>query len=172
VKQADIALPSATQNEVSEEEAKGLVAAGVRIVAEGSNMVRLRNPLGDPQADSDAPSQGCTQEAINVFEATRANGVERTVWYAPGKASNCGGVAVSGLEMAQNSARLTWTFEEVDNRLKGIMQSVFKTTLETGAQFSLKEGDAGNKLPSLVVGANVAGFKKVADAMKAHGDWW
>jgi len=153
VKQADIALPSATQNEVSEEEAKGLVAAGVRIVAEGSNM-------------------GCTQEAINVFEATRAEGAEKTVWYAPGKASNCGGVAVSGLEMAQNSARLTWTFEEVDSRLKGIMQSVFRTTLETGAQYSLKEGDAGKTLPSLVVGANVAGFKKVADAMKSHGDWW
>jgi len=74
--------------------------------------------------------------------------------------------------MAQNSARLTWTFEEVDSRLKGIMQSVFRTTLETGTQFSMKEGDAGKFLPSLVVGANVAGFKKVADAMKAHGDWW
>lgn len=129
-------------------------------------------PSGNPQTDADPPSQGCTQEAIDVFEATRAGGVENTVWYAPGKASNCGGVAVSGLEMAQNSARLTWTFEEVDSRLKGIMQSVFQTTLETGARFSLKEGDAGNVLPSLVVGANVAGFKKVADAMKAHGDWW
>jgi len=149
---ADIALPCATQNEVSEEEAKALVAAGVKLVAEGSNM-------------------GCTQEAIDVFETSRRAGTNPT-WYAPGKASNCGGVAVSGLEMAQNSARLSWTFEEVDGRLKGIMQNVFATTLAVGTEFSLDSNSKGTILPSLVVGANIAGFKKVADAMKAQGDWW
>lgn len=80
----DIALPSATQNEVSKEEAEALVAGGVQVVAEGSNM-------------------GCTQDAIDIFEAERRKKGNKAVWYAPGKASNCGGVAVSGLEMAQNS---------------------------------------------------------------------
>ncbi len=101
-----IALPGATQNEVSGEEAEALVKAGVRVVAEGSNM-------------------GCTAEAIEVFEASRRQGAGG-VWYAPGKASNCGGVAVSGLEMAQNSQRLTWTPAEVDAKLKGIMGSCFE----------------------------------------------
>ncbi|PVF95065.1 putative NADP-specific glutamate dehydrogenase [Serendipita vermifera] len=152
VSQADIALPCATQNEVSEEEAKALVAAGVRLVAEGSNM-------------------GCTQEAIDVFETSRRTGTAaNSVWYAPGKASNCGGVAVSGLEMAQNSARLQWTTQEVDDKLKGIMQRVFKTTYEVGSEFRDQKGQ--DTLPSLVVGANIAGFKKVADAMREQGDWW
>jgi glutamate dehydrogenase (NADP+) len=114
---------------------------------------------------------GCTQEAIDVFETSRRSGnATNSVWYAPGKASNCGGVAVSGLEMAQNSARLQWTMEEVDDKLKGIMQRVFKTTYEVGTEFS---GQASqDTLPSLVVGANIAGFKKVADAMREQGDWW
>jgi glutamate dehydrogenase (NADP+) len=148
VSEAEIALPCATQNEVSEEEAKALVAAGVKLVAEGSNM-------------------GCTQEAIDVFETSRRSG-HRSVWYAPGKAANCGGVAVSGLEMAQNSARLQWTTEEVDDKLKGIMQRCFATCYQVGSEF----GESKNGLPSLVVGANIAGFKKVADAMKDQGDWW
>lgn len=74
--------------------------------------------------------------------------------------------------MAQNSARLTWSKEEVDDRLKGIMKSVFATTYETGSEFSLEGQQEGEILPSLVVGANIAGFKKVADAMKQMGDWW
>lgn len=151
VAQADIALPCATQNEVSEEEARALVAAGVKLVAEGSNM-------------------GCTQEAIDVFETSRRSG-QNAIWYAPGKASNCGGVAVSGLEMAQNSARLQWTTEEVDDKLKGIMQNVFATTHAVGSEYSLHKGSE-NTLPSLVIGANIAGFKKVADAMRDQGDWW
>ena len=127
-----IALPGATQNEVSGEEAEALVKAGVRIVAEGSNM-------------------GCTKEAIDVFEASRKHG-HGGVWYAPGsklnfpswifafddseflylffficwlEASNCGGVAVSGLEMAQNSQRLAWTSQEVDAKLKRIMAECY-----------------------------------------------
>lgn len=136
---------------MSEEEARALVAAGVKLVAEGSNM-------------------GCTQEAIDVFETSRRSG-SSTVWYAPGKASNCGGVAVSGLEMAQNSARLQWTMEEVDEKLKGIMQRVFATTHSVGSEYSLDKHSQGI-LPSLVVGANIAGFKKVADAMREQGEWW
>lgn len=103
-----IALPCATQNEVSGEEAEALVKAGVRIVAEGSNM-------------------GCTLEAIEVFEASRRKG-GKSLWYAPGKASNCGGVAVSGLEMAQNSQRLTWTTQEVDSRLNNIMTDCYNVS--------------------------------------------
>lgn len=146
----DIALPCATQNEVSEEEAKALVAAGVLIVAEGSNM-------------------GCTQQAIDVFEAHRREKGAQAVWYAPGKAANCGGVAVSGLEMAQNSQRLKWTQEEVDNKLKDIMKSAFFNGVETAQQFvQAKESE----LPSLVAGSNIAGFVKVAEAMREQGDWW
>jgi len=104
-----IALPGATQNEVSGEEAEALVKAGVRIVAEGSNM-------------------GCTAEAIDIFEASRRSG-PGGVWYAPGKASNCGGVAVSGLEMAQNSQRLAWTTKEVDSKLKAIMAECYGVRL-------------------------------------------
>lgn len=144
VGQVDIALPSATQNEVSGEEAKALVEAGCLYVAEGSNM-------------------GSTKEAIDVFEANRGKGV----WYAPGKAANCGGVAVSGLEMAQNSARVLWTQEEVDAKLKDIMYTCFDNCYETAVRYSV-EKDAG--LPSLLKGANIAGFIKVADAMFAQGD--
>ncbi|KAJ6470270.1 NADP-specific glutamate dehydrogenase [Mycena vitilis] len=146
-----IALPGATQNEVSAEEAEALVKAGVRIVAEGSNM-------------------GCTQEAIEVFEGSRKKG-GAGVWYAPGKASNAGGVAVSGLEMAQNSQRLGWTPAEVDAKLKGIMTDCYEICLNVGSKWSGEEAKS-DVLPSLVVGANVAGFIKVADAMKDHGDWW
>ncbi|KAH9477446.1 NADP-specific glutamate dehydrogenase [Psilocybe cubensis] len=146
-----IALPGATQNEVSGEEAEALVKAGVRIVAEGSNM-------------------GCTTEAIDIFEASRRSG-PGGVWYAPGKASNCGGVAVSGLEMAQNSQRLAWSTEEVDAKLKNIMAECFGICLSAGSKWSGEEL-ADGVLPSLLSGANVAGFIKVADAMKAQGDWW
>jgi len=146
-----IALPGATQNEVSVEEAEALVKAGVRIVAEGSNM-------------------SCTLEAVQVFEASRKKGGQG-VWYAPGKASNCGGVAVSGLEMAQNSQRLAWTAAEVDQKLKGIMTACYDICLSAGTKWSGEDG-SNDVLPSLLCGANVAGFIKVADAMKDHGDWW
>jgi len=146
-----IALPGATQNEVSGEEAEALVKAGVRIVAEGSNM-------------------GCTTEAIDVFEASRRSS-RQGVWYAPGKASNCGGVAVSGLEMAQNSQRLAWTKQEVDGKLKSIMAECYGICLSAGTKWS-GEDVTDDVLPSLLSGANVAGFIKVADAMKEHGDWW
>src|SRR5690606_15065725 len=94
----DIALPSATQNEVSGQEAKDLIAAGCRFIAEGSNM-------------------GSTQEAIDVYEADRKERKAEGIWYGPAKAANCGGVAVSGLEMAQNSQRVSWTSEQVDQEL-------------------------------------------------------
>jgi glutamate dehydrogenase (NADP+) len=146
----DVALPSATQNEVSEDEAKALIDAGAKFIAEGSNM-------------------GCTQEAIEVFEAHRKSNAGSAIWYAPGKAANAGGVAVSGLEMAQNSQRLKWTAEEVDEKLKGIMKACFENCLDTAKEYiTPKEGE----FPSLVAGANVAGFKKVAAAMKDQGDWW
>lgn len=147
----DVALPSATQNEVSGEEAKALIAAGCKFIAEGSNM-------------------GSTQEAIDVFEAHReANPGAAAIWYAPGKAANAGGVAVSGLEMAQNSARVNWTCAEVDNRLKDIMDDCFKNGLSTAQEYVTP---ADGVLPSLVAGSNIAGFTKVAEAMKDHGDWW
>jgi len=147
-----IALPGATQNEVSKEEAEALVKAGVRIVAEGSNM-------------------GCTQEAVEVFEASRKKGGSAACWYAPGKASNAGGVAVSGLEMAQNSQRLGWAPAEVDAKLKTIMGECYQICLTVGTKWSGEQA-AGDVLPSLLAGANVAGFIKVADAMRDHGDWW
>jgi len=149
VGQVDIALPSATQNEVSKEEAEGLVKAGCLYIAEGSNM-------------------GSTQEAIDVFEANRKEAGE-PIWYAPGKAANMGGVAVSGLEMAQNSARVKWTSEEVDAKLAKIMENGFNICVETAkAYIPAKEG----QLPSLVGGANIAGFVKVIEAMHDHGDWY
>ncbi|KAJ7681149.1 NADP-specific glutamate dehydrogenase [Mycena rosella] len=148
-----IALPGATQNEVSAEEAEALLKAGVRIVAEGSNM-------------------GSTQEAVELFEASRVKG-GKGCWYAPGKAANAGGVAVSGLEMAQNSQRLAWAPDEVDARLKGIMSECYKTCLSAAEKWSGEDASAtGDVLPSLLSGANVAGFIKVADAMREHGDWW
>lgn len=146
----DIALPCATQNEVSKEEAESLITNGARFIAEGSNM-------------------GCTQEAIDIFEAHRKQNKQQAIWYAPGKAANAGGVAVSGLEMAQNSQRISWSREEVDQRLKDIMESAFKNGLETSKRFvKASEGE----LPSLVAGSNIAGFVKVAQAMHDLGDWW
>jgi len=131
----DIALPCATQNEIDEAGAKKLVANGCRVVCEGANM----------------PS---TPEAINVYLAN-------DVLYGPAKAANAGGVATSGLEMSQNSLRLSWTFEEVDARLKGIMKNIFHNAYDAAKEC----GAEGN----LMVGANVAGFAKVADAMLAEG---
>ncbi|KAI9923973.1 hypothetical protein ASPWEDRAFT_102820 [Aspergillus wentii DTO 134E9] len=151
VGKVDVALPSATQNEVSGEEANALIAAGCRYIAEGSNM-------------------GCTQAAVDVFEAHReSNKGAAAIWYGPGKAANAGGVAVSGLEMAQNSARINWTAEEVDARLKAIMKDCFDNGLQTAKEFSTP---ADGNLPSLVAGSNIAGFRKVVAAMKDHGDWW
>ncbi|KAJ9142676.1 Glutamate dehydrogenase [Pleurostoma richardsiae] len=150
VGKVDVALPSATQNEVSKEEAEALVAAGARFIAEGSNM-------------------GCTQEAIDVFEAQRREKKGESIWYAPGKAANCGGVAVSGLEMAQNSQRLAWTREEVDSKLKDIMKNAFENGLNTAKKYV---DAADGELPSLVAGSNIAGFVKVAEAMHDQGDWW
>merc|ERR1711900_58139 len=126
----DVALPCATQNEVSKEEAEALVASGARFIVEGSNM-------------------GCTQDAIDVFEAERKSKGDKAIWYAPGKAANAGGVAVSGLEMAQNSARISWTSEEVDEKLKGIMEAAFKNGLETAKK--------DVEFPSLVAGSNMLG---------------
>ncbi|MBQ7969947.1 MAG: NADP-specific glutamate dehydrogenase, partial [Treponema sp.] len=131
----DCAFPCATQNELNGEEAKMLVANGVKLVAEGANM----------------PS---TAEAVNVF-------VNADMLYAPGKASNAGGVATSGLEMSQNSERLSWSAEEVDAKLKGIMKDIHDAAYSAAEQFGMK----GN----YVAGANIAGFIKVANAMIAQG---
>lgn len=131
----DIALPCATQNEIDEESANALVKNGCMAVAEGANM----------------PS---TPEAIAVFQN---NGL----LFAPAKASNAGGVATSGLEMTQNSMRLSWTFEEVDEKLHGIMVSIYKAARDAAKEY----GCEGN----LVAGANIAGFLKVAEAMKWQG---
>lgn len=151
VGKVDVALPGATQNEVSGEEAKALVDAGCKFIAEGSNM-------------------GCTQDAIDVFEEHRkGNKGASGIWYGPGKAANAGGVAVSGLEMAQNSQRLSWTREEVDAKLKDIMKNCFENCLNTAQEYvPVKQGE----LPSLVAGANIAGFRKVAAAMHDMGDWY
>ncbi len=132
---ADIALPCATQNEIDGDEAKTLVANGVIAVAEGANMPSL-------------------PEAIKTFQDAK-------LLYAPGKASNAGGVAVSGLEMSQNSERLSWTAEEVDNRLKLIMEDIHTNCV--------KYGTAPDGYINYVKGANVAGFMKVAKAMMAQG---
>ncbi|UMY66477.1 MULTISPECIES: NADP-specific glutamate dehydrogenase [unclassified Flavobacterium] len=131
----DVALPCATQNELNEDEAKALVANGCICVAEGANM----------------PS---TPEAITVFAHAK-------ILFAPGKASNAGGVATSGLEMSQNSLRLSWTREEVDERLKRIMLDIHASCVKFGAD--------GNGYIDYVKGANVAGFVKVAEAMLAQG---
>ena len=130
----DIALPCATQNEINEADAKTLLANGVKCIAEGANM----------------PS---SNEAIAQY-------LKAKILYAPGKASNAGGVATSGLEMSQNAIRLSWTREEVDQRLHGIMNSIHEACVENG-----KDGDYIN----YVNGANIAGFKKVAEAMLAQG---
>ena len=131
----DIALPCATQNEIDEASAKTLIANGVKAVAEGANM----------------PS---TPEAI---EAYLANGV----LFGPAKAANAGGVATSALEMSQNSMRYSWTFEEVDAKLKGIMENIYAACASAAKEYGVE----GN----YAAGANIAGFKKVADSMLAHG---
>lgn len=132
---ADIALPCATQNEVNKEDAKKLVDNGCMLVAEGANM----------------PS---TPEAIEVFQNSG-------ILYAPGKASNAGGVAVSGLEMSQNAQHLYWTREEVDDKLRGIMKGIHDKCLDFG---KMEDGKI-----DYVKGANIAGFVRVADAMIAEG---
>lgn len=132
---ADCAFPCATQNEVNGKDAQNLVKNGVKLVGEGANM-----PV--------------TIDGINVL-------IDAGVMYAPGKASNAGGVATSGLEMTQNFMGSNWTAEEVDNRLKGIMKSIHDTCLAAASQY----GKPGNYM----VGANIAGFLKVAKAMQAQG---
>jgi len=131
----DIALPCATQNELNGDEAKALIANGCTCVAEGANM----------------PS---TPEAVTEF-------LKAKILFAPGKASNAGGVATSGLEMSQNSLRLSWTSEEVDQRLKNIMANIHEACV--------KYGTDANGYTDYVKGANIAGFVKVADAMLAQG---
>ena len=132
---ADCAFPSATQNEINAADAKNLVKNGVYVVAEGANM----------------PT---TAEGVDIF-------IDAKILYGPGKAANAGGVATSGLEMSQNSMRLSWTREEVDQRLHGIMKSIHKTCVEASEAY----GTPGN----YVNGANVGGFLKVAKAMMAQG---
>ena len=131
----DIALPCATQNEIDGEGAKAIVANGAFAIAEGANM----------------PS---TPDAINTYLASG-------LLYGPAKAANAGGVATSGLEMSQNSERLSWTFEEVDAKLHGIMVSIFKACDSAAKEYGME----GNYM----AGANIAGFLKVAEAMKAQG---
>lgn len=131
----DIAFPSATQNELNLHDAKNLIANGVLLVNEGANMP-------------------------TTLEATKYL-IENGVLFAPAKAANAGGVATSQLEMAQNSSMVSWSFEEVDKKLKEIMDGIFKRAYETAKEFGC-EGD-------LIMGANIAGFKKVADAMIRQG---
>jgi len=131
----DVAVPSATQNEINVEDANTLVKNGCYCVSEGANM----------------PT---TPDGVNVF-------LESKILYGPGKAANAGGVAVSGLEMSQNSMRLAWTREEVDNKLHNIMKSIHQACVQTAEKY----GTPGN----YVNGANIAGFLKVADAMLDHG---
>lgn len=131
----DIALPCATQNELHKSDAESLIKNGCIAVCEGANM----------------PT---TPDAIETLMANN-------VLYAPGKASNAGGVATSALEMAQNSARLSWTFEEVDAKLKGIMENIFHTVSETAKEYGMEK--------NYMAGANIAGFVKVADAMIEQG---
>ncbi|MEG1241845.1 MAG: NADP-specific glutamate dehydrogenase, partial [Oscillospiraceae bacterium] len=131
----DIALPCATQNEIDADSAAVLIKNGVMCVAEGANMP-------------------CTLDATKLF-------IDAGVLFGPAKAANAGGVATSGLEMSQNSLRLSWSFDEVDEKLHGIMKNIFHNAYDA----SISCGKKGN----LVVGANVAGFIKVADAMMRHG---
>ncbi|WP_251212926.1 NADP-specific glutamate dehydrogenase [Adlercreutzia murintestinalis] len=131
----DIALPCATQNELFIDDAQTLVSNGVKVVAEGANM----------------PT---TMDATEYLQ-------DKGVVFLPGKAANAGGVATSGLEMSQNSERLSWTFDEVDAKLKGIMVSIFHAADDAAKRYGV-EGD-------YVAGANIAGFEKVADAMMAEG---
>lgn len=130
-----IALPCATQNELNGENAKTLVQNGVIAVCEGANMP-------------------CTLDAVETF-------LKAKIVYAPGKASNAGGVATSGLEMCQNSARYSWTAEEVDSKLQNIMVNIFHNAYQASQKYGMEE--------NLVAGANIAGFLKVAEAMRAQG---
>lgn len=132
---ADVALPCATQNELTLDDAKQLVANGVKVVAEGANM----------------PT---TLDATKYLQ-------ENGVLFVPGKAANAGGVAVSALEMSQNSERLSWTFEEVDGQLKQIMETIYNNIATTAKEFGAED--------DFVVGANIAGFLKVAKAVEAQG---
>ena len=132
---ADIALPCATQNELHLDDAKALVANGIKVVAEGANM----------------PT---TQEATDYLQ-------ENGILFLPGKAANAGGVATSALEMSQNSERLSWTFEEVDAKLKGIMVNLYHNIDNASKKYGYED--------NFVVGANIAGFEKVVDAMTAQG---
>lgn len=131
----DVALPCATQNELNLEDAKALVKNGVKAVLEGANMP-------------------------TTLDATKYL-MENKVYFVPGKASNAGGVAVSGLEMTQNAIRRSWTFEDVDKELENIMKSIFNATIKAQERFSLKD--------DFVSGANIAGFIKVGEAMIAQG---
>ncbi|MBW7937765.1 MAG: glutamate dehydrogenase, partial [Candidatus Omnitrophica bacterium] len=132
---AQCAFPSATQNEITAEDASTLVKNGCFVVSEGANM----------------PSE---PEAVQFF-------IDKKILYGPGKAANAGGVAVSGLEMAQNSQFMSWSREAVDNHLRDIMQRIHSNACATAAEY----GHAGN----YVIGANIAGFVKVADAMIDQG---
>jgi len=134
---ANIAIPAATQNEIDVEDAKKIIESGVRYIAEAANM----------------PT---TNEAVEVL-------VDSGIVLAPAKAVNAGGVAVSGLEMCQNSARLSWTAEEVDAKLKGIMQSIFTNCVTTSKKYGLGY--------NIIAGANLAGFEKVAEAMYQQGQY-
>ena len=131
----DIALPCATQNELERKHAELLVRGGLIAVAEGANMP-------------------CTPEAVEVFQKNK-------IPFGPGKASNAGGVAVSGLEMSQNSIRDSWSFSKVDKKLQSIMKNIHDNSLEA----SEKYGNKGN----YVMGANIVGFEKVASAMISQG---
>ena len=133
VKAVDIGMPCATQNEVSASDAAALIAAGITALCEGANMP-------------------CSNDAIDALHAAK-------VEFGPAKACNAGGVAVSGLEMSQNSQRLQWSAEEVDGRLKSIMKNIYETCDATAKEYSV----------SLQAGANIAGFIKVAQAMQAQG---
>ncbi len=130
----DVGLPCATQNEINEADAKTLVKNGCKAIAEGANM----------------PSE---PKAVEVF-------LGNNILFGPGKAANAGGVAVSGLEMSQNSMRLSWSREEVDQKLQGIMQSIHQACVDHGSN---------DKTIDYVKGANIAGFIKVADAMIDQG---
>jgi glutamate dehydrogenase (NADP+) len=132
---ADCAFPSATQNEINGKDAQNLIDNGVILVCEGANMPTV-------------------PEGIDVFK-------EHKILYGPGKAANAGGVSVSGLEMTQNSMRLAWTREEVDDRLKLIMKTIHSTCMDAAERY----GAAGN----YEAGANIAGFVKVVDAMLDQG---
>ncbi len=131
----DIALPCATQNEIDRESAQTMVENSIKAVGEGANMP-------------------CTEEAVRVL-------TNNGVLFAPAKAANAGGVAVSAMEMSQNSMRYSWSSEEVDEKLLQVMKTIYKTCTDTAEQY----GSPGN----LIIGANIAGFKKIADAMVSHG---